>query len=235
MVTKRFTQRGVRATHQISALWAGTETVFGVILLAAVLSFVLPAPPLGDSFVMFYASGFIPLGVFVALTAKLPPLVRQAVRTGSQSGILIVTSALFHAVFAIAVLGGIYLWSGAGQAHVMLVAQAIGLLILFSAGMGAVSARLALAFARWPQIWNALLRPIFLLSGAFFLVDDVPDPFRDWLAWNPLVHVISMLRAGLYPYYTPALADPLVVAIAGLTALACGLMFLDRGVHHAVG
>ena len=52
-------------------IWAVLEPCLGIILLTAIFSTAFDAPPLGDSFPIFYASGLVPFTVFVALNSKI--------------------------------------------------------------------------------------------------------------------------------------------------------------------
>ena len=74
------------------------------------------------------------------------------------------------------------------------------------------------------------MRPMFIISTIFFLFESVPQPWRDWLWWNPLVHVVAILRRGIYPSYDASWASPVYVALWGLISLVFGLLFLRR--HH---
>jgi capsular polysaccharide transport system permease protein len=62
----------------------------------------------------------------------------------------------------------------------------------------------------------------------FFVYQGVPQPWRDWLWWNPIVHVVGATRAGIYPAYRADYVSTLyVMGIAAVTFLA-GLFFLRR-------
>ena len=48
-------------------------------------------------------------------------------------------------------------------------------------------------------------RPLFLLSGILYLYDSVPTAFQAILWWNPMVHVIGLMRSGFYGSYDAGL------------------------------
>ncbi len=60
----------------------------------------------------------------------------------------------------------------------------------------------------WQRIWSIAMRPMFLISGVFFTFESVPLPWRDLLWWNPLVHIVGLVRLGLYPGYDAAYVSP---------------------------
>jgi capsular polysaccharide transport system permease protein len=65
-------------------------------------------------------------------------------------------------------------------------------------------------FLRYPiyeKILQIVNRPLFMLSGVFFLPDALPHPFRDILLYNPIVHAMMSFRKGFYPEYRAAVLD----------------------------
>ena len=78
----------------------------------------------------------------------------------------------------------------------------------------------------WERIWQIVTRPLFLISGIFFLVEDIPPDYRDYALWNPLLHLTALMRRGVYATYDAALASPVYVAAFGLTCLVLGLLAL---------
>ncbi|KAF7598828.1 MAG: ABC transporter [Candidatus Dactylopiibacterium carminicum] len=66
---------------------------------------------------------------------------------------------------------------------------------------------------------------LMLLSGAIMPINSIPQPYRDYLILNPLVHGIDAVRLGFAPYYhaIPELSLPLLYAWA-LGMLALGLI-----------
>ena len=72
------------------------------------------------------------------------------------------------------------------------------------------------------------MRPLFVISGVFFVLDDVPANWRDIAALNPLLHVTGMMRAAAIPGYDAPLTEPGGVALAGLAVLVAGLLAVRR-------
>ena len=68
-----------------------------------------------------------------------------------------------------------------------------------------------------------LLMPI---SGAFYLLDWIPYPYRDWLSWSPLTQIFEMLHTGQFasvrsPYVNPVyiVGWCLALTLVGLVSL----------------
>ena len=60
------------------------------------------------------------------------------------------------------------------------------------------------------------------------LHETLPEPFRSILWYNPLVHVVGLVRSGFYSNYSPD--DISVLYVLGISggSLLVGLLFLSR-------
>jgi capsular polysaccharide transport system permease protein len=51
------------------------------------------------------------------------------------------------------------------------------------------------------------------VSGVFFLLTWVPEPYRDWLWWFPMIHMFELIREGQFSVYdSPYVSVPYAVA-----------------------
>jgi capsular polysaccharide transport system permease protein len=46
-----------------------------------------------------------------------------------------------------------------------------------------------------------IMMPAYFLSGVMVQVGVIPEPYRDYLAMNPLVHGLETARLSFAPYY----------------------------------
>ena len=72
---------------------------------------------------------------------------------------------------------------------------------LLGLGVGTLNCVLFGFFPTWKNVWGVLTRPLFLVSGVFFTFDTVPPAFQEVLWYNPLAHVIGVMRSGFYGTY----------------------------------
>jgi capsular polysaccharide transport system permease protein len=72
-----------------------------------------------------------------------------------------------------------------------------------------------------------ITRPLLLGSGVIFLHDSVPDPYRTWLEWNPLVHVTGESRRAFYYSYVGEYVDPVYAYGVAAICAAVGLLMLQ--------
>ncbi len=72
------------------------------------------------------------------------------------------------------------------------------------------------------------------LSGAFFLLVWVPEPYRTYLSWTPMVHIWEIIREGQFGQYDSAYASPLYVLAwcASLTFLGLLALRVTRATMH---
>lgn len=76
-----------------------------------------------------------------------------------------------------------------------------------------------------------LLMPI---SGAFFILDWIPNPYRGWLAWSPLTQIFEMLHTGQFVSVQSAYFSPVYIVGWCLALTLLGLLSLQvvrRHVH----
>lgn len=232
--------REMATTHGRAAggyLWAVLEPVGGVALLTIVFSLAFAAPPLGRNFPLFYASGFLPFMMYLDLSQKISVAIRFNKPLLFYPGVSFIDAllarfllgVLTQTVVVVLVLGGVVLAFGAAApANLPALALALAMAAALALGIGALNCLLLSLFPVWERLWAILNRPLFVISSIFFLFDAVPEPWRGWLWFNPLVHVIGQMRRGIYAGYDAGFVSPAYVfGLSGLS-LVLGLIFLGR-------
>ncbi|OGA43913.1 MAG: ABC transporter [Betaproteobacteria bacterium RIFCSPLOWO2_12_FULL_62_13] len=63
-------------------------------------------------------------------------------------------------------------------------------------------------------IISMAVQPLYFFSGVIFPIAAVPQPYRDWLLINPLVHGLEVARLGFAPHYQ-ALPDTSIAYLYG--------------------
>jgi ABC-2 type transport system permease protein len=67
---------------------------------------------------------------------------------------------------------------------------------LVMASMGVLAALWAVKFDHLATVTNFVVMPLTFLSGAFFSVDRLPEPFRAFTRFNPFFYLIDGFRYG---------------------------------------
>lgn len=206
-------------------LWAVAEPLFGIALLSAIFAISFHAPALGTSFALFYASGLLPFLAFSDITGKLaqalnfsrPLFAYPAV--GVFDALLarfLLASLTQLAVASLLLTGILFLGETRATPDIAVLAQAAGMMAVLSLGVGMLNCLLIGLMPLWQRIWSIVMRPMFLISGVFFTFEAVPLPWRDYVWWNPLIHIVGLVRRGLYPGYDAAYASPIYLLVLGL-------------------
>jgi capsular polysaccharide transport system permease protein len=224
-------------------LWAILEPVAALALLTLVFSAFLRSPSLGSNFALFFASGYMAFSIYVGVGNAVASAVRfsrpllefPAVTAVDTILARFLLNYLTQVMVTFIILGGIILLY---DLRLILDLQTLmlglGLAGALSLGVGTFNCYLFVAFPSYVQVWAILNRPMFILSGIFYLFDNVPQPFRDVLWYNPLIHVVGLMRAGIYATYKASYASPLYVLGISLLLFLIGLQMLRRYLRDAM-
>ncbi len=87
------------------------------------------------------------------------------------------------------------------SSFIQLVASFI-LLALTALGVGLVMMVAGHRFSVVKQIVPLFMRPLWFLSGVFFSLQGIPQQFRPYLSWNPILQAIELARNAFSQDYT---------------------------------
>jgi capsular polysaccharide transport system permease protein len=217
--------------------WAVAEPLGGIVLLTVAFSLALRTPPLGTNFALFYGTGIIPFFLFnnvaVAVGAAVDAnrgLLRYPVVTPLDTILArFLLDFLTMLVVGVLLLGGIIvafelaLTLDPGRALF-----GFALAGLLGLGIGTLNCVLFGFFPTWRNIWNVLTKPLFVISGLFYTFESLPQEARAVLWWNPLIHVVGIVRSGFYGFYDADYARPLYVLGLALGFFLVGAFLLHR-------
>jgi capsular polysaccharide transport system permease protein len=202
-------------------LWEIVEPVAYIAILMAIFSLVFVRPPLGTSFALFYASGILrfsrQLLSYPEVTFLDAILARFLLAAATKLAVFALVIGLIVAAFGVEpVFDAPDLFLG------------LAMTLFLALAVGTLNCLLFTVFPLYESVWVVVTRPLFLVSAVLFQFDQVPLPWRDWLWWNPVIHLVGQVRAGLYPTYAADYVS--VVYIAGVAAviLPVALFFLRR-------
>jgi len=218
-------------------LWAILDPVAGTLLLTAVFALFIRSPPLGTSFPLFYATGILPFTIFTGLSAAVAQAVNFSRPLLAYPSVTWVDAILarFTLHFLTDLMVAYLLFTGImilfpSQVIMDLasIAESLILAAVLAFGVGTLNCFLFTIFPVWQRGWSILMRPMFLISGVIIPFEAIPQPWQDLLWYNPVVHVIGLMRRGFYfSYDAPYLSVTYVLALSGIMAVI-GLVFLSR-------
>ena len=220
-------------------LWVILEPVLGIALLTAVFGLILRTPGLGNNFPLFYATGMLPFMFYQNISAQIaasilyskPLLAYPAVTFMDALLARFLLNILTQFLVMIIVIGGIvWFWELKPILNWQAITTALSMLLALTFSIGVMNCFLSTSYPVWARIWAVMNRPLFILSGIFFVPENVPIRFRELLMLNPLTHVTSEMRRGFYATYDAVYVDPLYVFMISIPLAILGLLLLFR--HH---
>jgi capsular polysaccharide transport system permease protein len=203
---------------RLGYLWALIEPALHLTAFALLFGYVFRrSNPLGGNLTLFMLTGLIPYFLYYKLATylagaiegnrallNLPPVKPLDVLV--SRGILEASTYLFVGFIA---LVGLFV-AGIGDAlphYPLRLAVALTVILGFGFGVGIANAVIRVFIRNWASIFMLCIGPIYLLSGIWFLPEEIPPPFRDYLLYNPLMHFIMWVRSSFYVNYDSEYLD----------------------------
>jgi len=220
-------------------LWAFLEPIGAILVFVLVIAYGIRIrePGLGTSFALFYASGFMPLTIFLAVSQSVAsslkfagPLLsypgvqytdaliaRFTLAALTQTLVTVILLVLIHAAFGVSTI-----------LHMPSIIESLLMSVILGFGIGTLNCYLFEVMPLWKSAWSIITRPLFIISCVFFTYEVVPRDARDVLWWNPIIHCGGMMRRGLYATYDAPWVSWLYVLGVSLTTLLIGMSLLHR-------
>lgn len=218
-------------------IWSLLEPIAAILFLSLGFSLVIRTPPLGTSFLLFYATGFLPFNMYnnisgttsKALNYSKPLLKFPAVTWLDAILARLLLNSLTNILIMILLVGGVYFVVDArSTVDLPLALGAVLLAILFGLAVGTVNCVLMGLFPLWELAWSILTRPLFIASGVLFLFRDLPETAQTLLWFNPLIQITGMVRAAFFSTYDASYASVTYIVGVSLALLTFGLILMGR-------
>lgn len=216
-------------------LWAFVEPVAFIALLSLAFAQIAHSPPVGHSFALFYATGYIAFSFYNdiasltgrAVSVNRPLLSYPAVTPLDTVLARFVLQVLTGLTVAGTVFAGILMAFGDPvQIRPAPLIASLALAAFLGLGVGLLNVSLFALSRGWEVVYGVLARPLVFVSCVFYSFESLPQVARDVLWWNPIVHLVGLMRTGFYPVYDGAYVSGLYVGslALGLAVLGLGLM-----------
>lgn len=222
-------------------IWAFLDPASHIAFLSLIFMAIAHTPALGESFPLFFATGYIAYQFYQAMAGYLNSAVNGNRALLSYPNVAPIDTVLARYILQL----------GTTAIVAFCVFTAIGLSLktpltiewpyiieaAFAASLLALGNALAnnVLFPKYPlyeKFFEIVTRPLFLVSGVFYLPDSLPHPAREVILLNPLAHVIMLFRKGFYPEYRAFGYDAGYLYAFAFTVLFGGLFIFtsSRGV-----
>ncbi len=218
-------------------VWAILEPLAAILILSFGFSLLVRAPSLGNSFILFYASGYMVFNLYQTLSLTVSRSI-----TFSRPLLMYPVVTWLDAILARFILNTLtgllvtYLLMAAALATIdsrtvlemAPIARSLALAAILGLGIGTLNCALGGLYPAYEIIWSIATRPLFLISGIFYIYEDMPRNIQEILWYNPLLHITGLMRVGIYPSYNPLYISDIYVLTVSLACLLMGLILLGR-------
>jgi capsular polysaccharide transport system permease protein len=215
--------------------WVVLQSLGIIMMMSLVFSFVVRSPALGNSFLLFYATGWLSYGFYRDIEGKTKRSLRQMGGLLAYPRVVwldvvlarVCLATVTEAFTIIAVMALILSFSDAhASISIPPLLTAMAIAGLLGIGVGLLDCILSGLYQLWAVFWGIVTRPLMIASCVLYIYEDLPRFARDIIWYNPLVHVTGLFRTGFYETYDAAYVSlPYVFGVA-LTLVMLGLVFM---------
>lgn len=136
----------------------------------------------------------------------------------------------FITLCAFIILYLVFLYLGVGQMvyNYLLLTGGLVILVMFSIGVSLIASVVTFYFMELRVLIASILRVLMLVSGVVFPIEIIPQPYRSYLYYNPILQVISFIRSSFVQYEIPDKSSGLdlnYLILCTLLSLILGLIF----------
>lgn len=197
--------------YRLGYLWAPLEIIFQVVMYVIIFGTVMARTLPGMGYPLFLLSGVIPFYMFQknatralgAVEANQGLLMYRSVR---HIDIIIARSFLELVIYFFTFwLLLLMLWGLFGTTisfdnlHIVLLCW-LGL-FLFSLGVALIMMVIGHYGGEISKIISIIFTILYFISGIMYSIHIVPQPYLDYLLYNPFIHNIELIRHSLAPTY----------------------------------
>ena len=224
-------------------LWLLVEPIAAIALLTFLFSLMSRNPPIGTNFQLYYVTGIVPFQMYTEVASKVSSSVRYSrpllgfpavTAVDAIIARFLLNFVLISMVFVIVTVSIIKIYGLYVIVDYALAVQSLVLAGFLALGIGTFNCVLFLAFPTYENVFGVLMRPLMLVSGVLFLTSELPTQFQSYLYWNPILHVVGLMRAAFYPSFDTSQLSPIYVVMFALTTLVLGMVMLRRYLRHVM-
>lgn len=197
--------------YRLGYLWAPLEIVFQVAIYMIIFGTLMARTMPGISYSLFLLAGMVPFFMFQknatralgAVEANRGLLMYRSVR---HIDVILARSFLEFVIYFFTfwlLLGLLVLVTDStisfDSLHIVLLCW-VGL-FLFSLGVALIMMVIGHYGGEISKVISIIFSFLYFLSGIMYSVHMVPQPYLDYLLYNPFVHNIELIRHSLSPTY----------------------------------
>jgi capsular polysaccharide transport system permease protein len=218
-------------------IWAIIEPMSVILMLTLVFTQILDRPVYGDSFLLFFATGYLPFYFFMNVSGQVSSGIavnRELLQLPMVKPIDVLFARFVLAYLTLLIVSVVIFYVAALTMRHGMSFDPVSILAGFTSaallglGVGCLNAFIFAILPVWRQVWGVLSAPLLIISGVFYPLDSLPSHIQDILVWNPIVHSIGRTRAAFYPSYRDEYVDLRYVLVIALVAFLIALYVMLR-------
>ncbi|HIQ14820.1 MAG TPA: hypothetical protein EYH38_04500 [Leucothrix sp.] len=219
--------------RKLGFFWAFFEPLAHVAVFVAIFSTMSRTSPIGDNIGLFILTGIIPFQLFSNIVNNIMNglSVNKALLGYPQvmpfdiviSRVLIeFVSVSVVFIFCLAIAS--YIGISIKVDNFLQMMAAIALVVIIATGVGMINLAILLSMPSYANIYSALSRPLYFMSGIFFTMDFLSPEIYTYLAYNPLLNMVEWFRSGFYTSFNSPLYDVEYTVAASLLIFIIGML-----------
>ncbi|QCO55822.1 ABC transporter [Pseudorhodobacter turbinis] len=191
-------------------LWAIIQPLVSISFMVFLFFIAGRQSPYGASLALFFSTAILTLELYNKTSVSLMraftsnkalltyPMIKETDTLFARWVLIACTFVIINTIF----YGGLI---GLGLAQ--LPAHPDKLILAFLStcflgfGIGTINAIMYQRNQVWQHIEKILGRPLFFLSGVFYIPSNLPPQAIAVIKWNPILHLVEWTREGYYPNY----------------------------------
>jgi capsular polysaccharide transport system permease protein len=218
-------------------IWAVADPVLAIGVMSIVFSAMFRQPSIGTSFIVFFASGYIPFRMYADVQGNVMGAVRYNRALLQYPTVTPIDTVIARALLCILTLlcvdiiilaAAIRVGGTPVNLDLLVMTKALLIAAALGIGIGSVNSVAVAYSATWERVWRITTAPLMILSGVLHIHEEMPPSIADILWYNPVAHLVGYMRSGIYGAY-PAhwVSLPYALSIA-LGAMLVGFYLLRR-------
>ena len=188
--------------------WAFIEPLIQIMIFVSIWQVMGRMGPQGVDPILFLITGIVPYIMFSNIMNKVSNAVagNRALMVFPQIQVIdlvfariVVELCTYSVVFIMMLLGCRYFGYEFEIDFALGVAMKFILMALLGGGIGYVLIPLSALSGLVDHVIRFVQRIMYFTSGIFFAIERLPHESYPYLIWNPVLHIMHMLRADFFP------------------------------------
>ncbi|MEN8742259.1 MAG: ABC transporter permease [Phaeobacter gallaeciensis] len=221
-------------TSHAGYFWAIVQPLISISFLVFLFYLIGRQAPYGTSLALFFATAILSLELYNKMSVSLMraftsnkalltyPMIKRTDTLFARAFLICCTFIVINMIFytGLITLGLAPLPYRPEEIILAFLATlALGL------GIGSINAILYQKFQAWQHIEKLFARPLFFLSGVFYIPSSLPPEAVSVIQWNPILHIVEWVRTGYYANYDSQVLDKVYVLSFAATLVVAGLFW----------